>query len=406
MKKKVIFVTNPMYTGGIEQALIYALTKLDWSDYDVTVMLTRYKGEMISCLPKWVHVVELPLRPLDRFQFNYGRVPVLKHALLTGHWLYAVKMLWARLLWDIGGRKGEFNFIQMRGMVRRAALAESERVYDYAFAWAGGIAASCVVRYLIKASRTAVWIHDESAASWLTDLDFQAIFKPFGRRFAPSMQLVQMLNGRFGEGQFELLPYLTDFAEYRAKAMGKDSYTDEFNGLRLLTVGRLADQKGIDDAIRISARLKADGLSFRWYVVGDGKSQPSLERQIAEMGVEDCFILLGRKSNPYPFIRDCDIYLQPSRFEAYCLTVAEARAFNKPIVATDFAGARDQLIDGETGLITPLSDIDAFYKATKRLIEDEKFRMYLAGNLQKSEETDMSVAKAKWMNLLGEESFS
>src|SRR5690606_2684904 len=76
---------------------------------------------------------------------------------------------------------------------------------------------------------------------------------------------------------------------------------------------------------------------------------------------------LGEKLNPYPYMKDCDIYVQPSLHEGYCITVAEAQVFNKPIVVTDFASAKDLIENNVTGLITEISS-DGLYTAIKSLL--------------------------------------
>ena len=179
-------------------------------------------------------------------------------------------------------------------------------------------------------------------------------------------------------------------------------FTDSYEGLRILTVGRLSHQKGIDEAIRMAVRLRAEGFEFRWYVVGEGEDLEKLQRQINEAEIGDRFILLGQRLNPYPFFSQCDIYAQPSRWEAFCLTVAEAKTFCKPIVVTDFIGAREQIQDGETGLIVPLGDYEAFYRAMVSLFRDVKLRESLIRTLSRRNVDSTQNALKAWKRLLGE----
>ena len=144
-------------------------------------------------------------------------------------------------------------------------------------------------------------------------------------------------------------------------------FNDQFDGTRILTVGRLTSQKGQDIIPSILINLKSDGLNVRWYCIGDGESRSELENRIKENNLEENFILLGTKNNPYPYIKQCDIYVQPSRHEGYCITLAEARAFNKPIITTDFVGAREQITDGKTGSIVRFSEQDIYNGLVKLL---------------------------------------
>lgn len=407
MKKKVLFVADSMWTGGIAKAMLSVFGLLDPEQYDVTLILVEMSGDMLDRVPSWIKMVELPLRPFDRYALNHKRIQVIKRSLLTWHWFYAAMILWQRLLWYLRGRKYNFYIQQTAEIVKRSDILKIQTEYDFAFAYAGADWATCVVRYLIHAPVTATWIHDESLVSKFSERDVREVFTPFTYRFAVSEQLTKMINGLYGQwgAPFETMPHIIDYDCYRKLAA--DSPDPAFGNetkLKLLTVARLSYQKGIDYAIKIASWLKKDGYSFCWYVVGGGEKdncyENELRQMIEELNVGDVFKLLGKRDNPYPYFRDCDIYLQPSRFEAFCLTISEAKAFNKPIVATDFAGARDQIVNGETGLITALNNPKAFYLAVKTLLDDEQLRQRLSANLHDGDPKPPRSASEKWAELL------
>ena len=117
-------------------------------------------------------------------------------------------------------------------------------------------------------------------------------------------------------------------------------------------------------------------------MIGEGSERIKLEKLMQNYDVDDCFILLGSSDNPYPYIKQCDIYVQPSRFEGYCITLAEARILKKAIITTNFFGAQEQIVDGETGLIVNF-DEEKLYDSIKKLIIDTKLRMKFEENLAK-----------------------
>lgn len=125
-----------------------------------------------------------------------------------------------------------------------------------------------------------------------------------------------------------------------------------------------------------------DNLNLRWYLIGDGKEKENLEYLIKKNNLEDRIILLGTIGNPYPYFKECDIYVQPSRHEGYCITLAEARLFNKAIVTTDSVGAKEQIVDGETGLIVKFDKFE-IYNAIKKIIENKQLGIYITDNLKK-----------------------
>jgi glycosyltransferase involved in cell wall biosynthesis len=150
-------------------------------------------------------------------------------------------------------------------------------------------------------------------------------------------------------------------------------FNDHFDGIRILTVGRLSAEKGQDLAIQALAKLKNDGFNVRWYCVGEGNSRKEYESLIDKYNLQSHFILLGSDPNPYPYMDQCDIYVQPSRYEGYCITLMEARCLKKPIVTTDVNGVKEQIKDGESGLIVGI-DANEIYYGIRKLISDRSLR--------------------------------
>lgn len=138
----------------------------------------------------------------------------------------------------------------------------------------------------------------------------------------------------------------------------------------LCTVGRLSQEKGQQMIPRVAQMLKEAGYTFRWYLIGDGALRPELEKQIGNLGLEDCVILLGAKSNPYPYMRQCHIYVQPSLCEALCTTTMEAKILCKPIVTTDAPGMQEQFISGTNGLIVEEMTPESLFQGITQLLQD------------------------------------
>ena len=152
----------------------------------------------------------------------------------------------------------------------------------------------------------------------------------------------------------------------------EDYFFNKPNCLTFLTVGRLETQKGYDIAIQVAKILKARGLNFLWCFIGSGSSESEITKQISDFDLCDNIKLLGRKENPYNYMKNCDIYIQPSRHEGYCLTVIEAKILAKPIVITDFAGANEQIKNGVNGIIVPCNDTEKIADAIMNLANNSK----------------------------------
>lgn len=139
--------------------------------------------------------------------------------------------------------------------------------------------------------------------------------------------------------------------------------------ITVLTIGRLTEQKGIDLAVKICSNVVKRGFRIIWYVIGWGEEEQQIKNLIEEEKLEEHFYLLGKISNPYPLLRQCDIYAQPSRHEGYGLAIAEARILCKPIITTDFAGVREQIVNQTTGIIVPTCDVESFTEGLISLFE-------------------------------------
>ena len=166
------------------------------------------------------------------------------------------------------------------------------------------------------------------------------------------------------------------------EAVSEDVYCNE-KKVKILTIGRFTEQKGIDNAIRVSASLKKEKLDFHWFVVGYGPLESTYQSMIKEYDVSDCFTILGKKSNPYPYIKKCDLYVQPSRHEAFPIVILEAQILKKAIVCTNYDGADEQICNGVNGIIVPLNDNESLFKKLAELIQEPEKRLALSSELEK-----------------------
>ena len=151
--------------------------------------------------------------------------------------------------------------------------------------------------------------------------------------------------------------------------------------INILTVSRLAKEKGVDLIPSIATFLKSENFSFKWVIVGKGDLYHTLLNEVQEKGLENEVTLYGQLDNPYYAMQECDIYVQPSRFEAYGLTIAEAKCFEKPIVATDIIGINEQIQSFINGV---LCDFDAkdFGQKIIDLANNDKLRERIIENLK------------------------
>ena len=156
---------------------------------------------------------------------------------------------------------------------------------------------------------------------------------------------------------------------------------------KLLSVGRFSEQKNFDNVPDICRRLVADGLDVTWYLIGYGGDEALIRQKIVEAGMQEHVIILGKRDNPYPYMRACDLYVQPSRYEGKAVTVREAQLLGKPVVITDYATSGSQLEDGVDGVIVPM-DNEGCAAGIAALLRDPARMQQLSENCAKRDYTN------------------
>lgn len=157
-----------------------------------------------------------------------------------------------------------------------------------------------------------------------------------------------------------------------------DSVFDE-NEFNILSVGRLVEQKGYERAIDVFNKLKQEGYDFRWSIIGEGILREKLEEKIKSLGLENDIKLLGIKENPYPYIKQCDLFFLPSLYEGFPTVTIEAKILEKPVLATEVSGIKEQIISKRNGLIVK-NDNEHIYKELKDILDDTNILNILKAN--------------------------
>ncbi|MBD8016998.1 glycosyltransferase [Kaistella pullorum] len=242
--------------------------------------------------------------------------------------------------------------------------------YDIAVAFAGP---SDFITYFIHEKVNAIkkiqWIHFD-IEKVVTNFNFGKKYYPaFNQICCVSQSAKDIFLKHFPELKNKTIVFhnIIPVKELKQQAAAGETFDDWFDGVRILTVARFTKEKGQHLIPEAVSKLKADNLHFRWYLIGDGLQRNIVQKEADVLGVSDHLFFLGENENPYRYMQDCNIYVQTSLHEGFGLTVAEAQVFNKPIVVTDFASAKDLVNQNETGIITEISS-DGLYQAVKKLL--------------------------------------
>lgn len=342
MKKKILFVLSRMNVGGVEKAFLALLDRLPADRYDIDVGLVSHEGGLLDSIPPHVNVFEIKSlnSAMPIFEDRRG---ALTTALRAGHLAKAASIAWHMAKSRLTDNRAAF--------LHRFIDASSDRLprYDVAVAFQGPTETiDHYVAHRVDARRRIGWIHFDIDSYPMSRGTTLAIYRAFDRVAFVSNYARDHFNAKFPElaHKSEVIYNIVDYGRIRRLAEEKTSEAARVDGvLNILTVGRIAHEKGQDVAIRAARILKERGVKFRWLFVGRGEHEDSIEnarKKAKEYGLDDCVAFTGSKENPYPYMKACDVYVQPSRHEGYCITVAEARAFGMPVIA-GYEGAAEQL---------------------------------------------------------------
>lgn len=348
-KKKILFINYSLHSGGIEKSLVTVLSLFDYEKYDVDLQLFANEGLFLQRVPKQVNLLE-PLFPAE-YRLNIRRAfPAL---LKKGRPLLAL----GRLLVSFAGLRGTMGERLARmWKAERLFVRPAKKEYDCAVAFMEGQP----IYYNAEKVRSAVkigFIHG--------DYEAMGLRAGFDRRYVAKLDALCTVSGSCLASLRRVFPEFADRCHVvyniisasfmRTLAEEGRGFDDGFSGLRVLSIARLSHQKGLDIAMPAVAALVKKGLPFRWYIIGVGPEEAALKAMAQELGLTDSVVFLGERANPYPYLKQCDVYLQPSRFEGKSIAVDEAMVMCRPILLTDFSTAADQIDSGVNGSIVPMT---------------------------------------------------
>lgn len=370
MKKTLLFVIDSLNVAGAEKSLVTLLTMLDYSRYSVDLMLFAHGGELEQLLPHEVNVLE----PLHFTKFGeLGLANAFFHSLKK----FDFRMFSARMRYSTKIRRRKYSNPQKARVFWECVsnvIEENPKTYDVAISYAQGVPTFYVAEK-VKAKQKYAWVNVSYKLNE-PDKNFQkAFYDCFQKIIAVSDSTKSVLLETFPcfSKRVEVI-YDINHPDFITKmAENGESYNDHFEGIKILTVGRLAHQKGYDVALQACKKLSETGINFRWYALGKGPLESEIQQFIRKNDLTDHFILLGVKANPYPFIKNADLYVQTSRFEGFGLAIAEARMLNIPVVTTRFDAVYNQMVDGKNGLVVDMN-ADAVCDGILKMINDQALR--------------------------------
>ncbi|MDG0872782.1 glycosyltransferase [Paenibacillus thiaminolyticus] len=374
--KRVLFASFDMEVGGVERSLAGLLEHFDYERYQAELMLYRHQGDFMPLLPEQVRLLE-EQRAYATFRKSIGDI-MKSRQLLIG-----LGRLTAKVHADMAGKArgcAETGYHQMQLMWRYTLpfLPRNKQLYDAAvsFLWP-----HYYVAEKVDARTKIAWIHtDYSTVATNVRSDLK-LWRKFDHIIAVSPSCREAFLAKYETLRDKVTVIENIISPDYIKMMSEVSVDSPMAAdprFKLVTVARLSHAKGIDQAVMALKKLREKGLEdIAWYVVGYGGDEEMIRGLIAKNRLQDDFILLGKQYNPYPFIKQADLYVQPSRYEGKAVTVTEAQILGKPVLITRYPTAQSQVADGKDGYITDLS-VEGLAEGIEHLYRDRQLRCRLA----------------------------
>ena len=368
MKKDILFIVSDMESGGFQKSLVSLLQCFDYTKYSVDLLVLSPNGIFMKQIPKEVNLINVNISSSFFKSFPNSFIELIKEK----KYLLSLK----RAMHFIISRfdKGIADIYMAK------QIPKLEKQYDVAIDYNG----QHILYYMvdkIKAKKKISYFHNDYK-KW--DY-YKSADKKYYRKVDYIVTVSELCKNSLDEIFYDckhktrVVENISSPKFISKMSIEKLDFYDK-NYINLITVARPMYSKGYDFAIEACKKLKDDGYKIKWYSIGVSNEKSKFKKMVKELGIENEFIFLGEKSNPYNYVKNADIYVQPSRFEGKSVAIDEAKIIKKPIIVTNFSTVYDQIQNNVNGIICDMNS-ESLYKAIKKLIGDIDLRKRFIKNL-------------------------
>lgn len=384
MKKQLLFIIDSLDCGGAEKSLVSLLSLINYDKYEVDLILFGAGGILEKQVPEEVTIIDYKHKIL----FPKTLISQLKK-------LYCHILLSPQLRLNKKRHGSEIHWRTIKHVYPNCTT-----YYDAAIAYQQGVPSFFLVDK-VKARKKIAWINANIFADKYDMTYCEPYYQKIDDIIAVSDKLSDIISTNLPSVKEKVSIIYDCINPDQIKCLADEPTDDIKNnaGVSIVTVGRLSGPKNHFLAVDTAKALKEKGLVFRWYFVGEGELHDAIKEKINNYHLENEVIMLGLKENPYPYIKNADIYVQTSSYEGFCITLAEARILLKPIVSTNFDVVYDQIVDYQNGLIADMNPESVASKVLE-LINNQTLRQQIIENLKKEKNTTSKTEIEKFYQLI------
>lgn len=378
MKPRIFINMTYMELGGAERALLGLLNAIDTNRVDVDLFVNQHTGEFMKLIPEKINL----LQEDENYSLIRKPIPLL---IKNGKIRLALARIRARHEYfrDVSKRhiEGCFNHYAMNRVIKHLPSLYHLGEYDLALSF---IDPSHIVHEKVLAKKRLEWLHTDFS---VFNMDEKCMALTWGRDdyiVAISHDMAERFKAKYPQFAQKVIiienilsPKTIRQEADKGVASEMDISSDD---VKILSIGRICYAKYFERIPDVAVILKQSGLKFKWFVVGPGDASEIMQRS-HELGVESNIHFVGKKNNPYPYIKACDLYVQPSRREGKSVTVREAQILCKPVIITRYPTSGSQVIDGVDGVICDM-DNESVAQAIVDLAQNKEKQMEIIDYLQ------------------------
>lgn len=377
-----------MELGGAERALLGLLENIDTTKYEIDLFLMRHHGELMHYIPDNINLLpEIP-------QYACLAIPII-NVIKRGHFIIAFnrwrgKKAAAKRVAELKLGDNDVAIEYSHKYTSEIMPPVSDKEYDVAISF---LTPHYFVVDKVIAKKKIAWIHTDYSC---VQVDVKSQFEMW-----KEYQCIVSVSDKAADEFVRIFPKLKDKVSvvqnimpirYMNKLVNNFTVEREMpddGTVKLLSIGRFCVAKNFDNIPEICSSIINDGLNVKWYLIGFGGDEKLIKDKIFEYNMQDKVIILGKKENPYPYIKACDIYIQPSRYEGKCVSVVEAQIMHKPVIITEYATSSSQLINFYDGVIVPMNN-EGCANEIANIIRDSELQSRLIHNTKNNDYSNIS----------------
>lgn len=362
MRRKVLFVINTMGRAGAERCLLTMLEQMDRDKYDISLLSVINRGELFAEVPEGVTVLNADpcaLSVLNKKAKRWLAKEILRKGILGG-WIFRnLDYLRKYASYQLKHNGLDFKSLFWKLFADSAPVLEEH--YDLAVGYIEGAATAYVMEH-VDATKKIAFLHTELIDNGYCPELERSHYEQADRVYCVSKSIRDRFAKTYSDmdGKVEVFYNLLDRDRIQEEARKTEDVLPAFRPkrpgeVRLLTAARIYPVRAYDLAVPALALVRKRGYDVTWYALGDGFERENIRRLIKKHELEDSFVLLGAVSNPYPYMAECDFYVQATRHEGCCTSISEAMVLGKPVIASNCSGNVEQLNRYEAGLLVDLT---------------------------------------------------